>query len=121
MPLCILLCRKFDTSGEKEFDLERIRQRQAEVQKIEESIDSTNHIFRTLHRLTSEQADTIDQIENNIGNTLLNINEGTEHLKKARDYHVSGLLREMVSMSAIQIAGEVFPFDAFPCTPPIVC
>lgn len=110
-----LLCRKFDTSGEQEFDLERIRQRQAEVQKIEESIDSTNHIFRTLHRLTHEQADTIDQIENNIDSTLLNINQGTEHLKKARDYHVSasngrsGFFSSDTLLSRIQIAREVFP------------
>ena len=68
--------------------MEGIRRRQNEVKKIEETIDSTNHIFHTLHRLTHEQGEAIDCIENNIDNTLLHINEGADHLKKANEYHV---------------------------------
>jgi len=100
------LLRKFDISLDQEFDLEHIRKRQNEVKKIEETIDSTNHIFRTLHRLTHEQRESIDHIESNIDSTLLNINQGADHLKKAKEYHIA-VMKKILPIAGAATAAAV--------------
>ena len=68
------------------FNEEFLAERQLNINKLARGVEEISELFQTISILTSEQGDTIDNIETNINNSLGNINKANLELKKAEKY-----------------------------------
>ncbi|XP_076341415.1 syntaxin-7-like isoform X2 [Tachypleus tridentatus] len=71
---------------EEEVDITLLEEREQAVKKLESDIVDVNQIFKDLASMVHEQGDMIDSIEANVESTSIKVEEGTQHLVKARQH-----------------------------------
>lgn len=67
-------------------DMEMMAEREEALHKLERDIVDVNQIFKDLGMLVHEQGEVIDSIEANVESASVNVEQGTEQLRQAKDY-----------------------------------
>ena len=75
---------------QEEIDLQALEEQERSIRELEENIVGVNEIYKKLGSLVYEQGAMVDSIEANVEQTNVFVSEGTEQLKKAHSYKVSG-------------------------------
>lgn len=75
---------------QEEFDLQALEEQERTIRELEDNIVGVNEIYKKLGALVYEQGNTIDSIEASVENTSVFVSEGTEQLRRANHYSVSG-------------------------------
>ena len=83
------------TEHEISFNEALIHERDQEIHQITTSIGQVHEIFRDLGALVHEQGMYLDNIENNVENTAVNLEAAEGELRRARDYQMRARRRMM--------------------------
>jgi len=75
--------------NELEYNENIIAEREEGIREIESTINEVNTIFRDLAELVNEQGEMIDNIENNISQTVVRTDQANQELTKASKYQKS--------------------------------
>lgn len=78
---------------QEEIDLQALEEQERNIRELEQNIVGVNEIYKKLGSLVYEQGAMVDSIEANVESTNVFVHEGTEQLKKAHTYKVSGKSR----------------------------
>ncbi|XP_022089134.1 syntaxin-7-like isoform X2 [Acanthaster planci] len=67
-------------------DFEALKEREAQLRKLESDIVDVNTIFKDLATMVHEQGDMIDSIEANVDSAEVHVEQANTQLMKAKDY-----------------------------------
>ncbi|XP_038057635.1 syntaxin-7-like [Patiria miniata] len=70
----------------QQVDFEALKEREAQLHKLESDISDVNTILKELATMVGEQGDTIDSIEENVETTEVHVKEANTQLAKAKTY-----------------------------------
>ena len=73
------------TYNEEEYQTQIIKEREQEIVKTANDINTINAIFKDLNQLVVNQQDAVDDIENQINNSLSSTSDGVNQLTKAKN------------------------------------
>jgi hypothetical protein len=92
-----------------EFNQNIIEERNEEIQQIYKDVLDINEIFKDLNQLVISQAEPINQLENQIDETVKNTENGITNLQKANEYHKSWFSRrnKLILMSIAGLSVNV--------------
>jgi hypothetical protein len=80
-----------------------IQEREQDILEIERNIVQVNEIFRDLGTIVNEQQYLLDNIETNVGNTVVNMENATHELRTANKYQKMATKR----LCCLLIAGAI--------------
>ncbi len=80
-----------------------INEREQDILEIERNIVQVNEIFRDLGTIVNEQQYLLDNIEANVGNTVVNMENATNELRTANNYQKRATQR----LCCLLIAGAI--------------
>lgn len=86
-----------------DIDLELMTEREESLQKLERDIVDVNQIFKDLGLLVHEQGDVIDSIEANVESASVDVEQGTEQLRQAREYQSKARKKKCIIITIIVI------------------
>lgn len=75
---------------QEDIDLQAMEEQERNIRELEDNIVGVNEIYKKLGSLVYEQGAMVDSIEANVESTNVFVSEGTDQLKKAHQYKVSG-------------------------------
>ncbi|XP_052861961.1 syntaxin-12 isoform X2 [Anopheles cruzii] len=81
-----LLQKQMQIQQSLQFEQDMLVEREQRFRQIEENVLDVNVIMQKLSNLTSQQSEVIDTIENSIGRTAENVEDGAQELAKAATY-----------------------------------
>jgi len=93
--------------NELEFNDTIIAEREEGIREIESTINEVNTIFRDLAELVNEQGQMIDNIENNISQTVVRTDQANQELVKASKYQKSARTKMCCLLLIILIVSAV--------------
>jgi len=93
--------------NELEFNDTIIAEREEGIREIESTINEVNTIFRDLAELVNEQGQMIDNIENNISQTVVRTDQANQELVKASKYQKSARTKMCCLLLIILIVAAV--------------
>ena len=73
------------TYNEEEYQTQIIKEREQEIVKTANDINTINAIFKDLNQLVVNQQDAVDDIENQINNSLSSTSDGVNQLTHAKN------------------------------------
>eukprot|EP01133_Synstelium_polycarpum_P004033 gene4033-4671_t len=80
-----------------------IQDRHNDIQRLEQSIAELHQLFLDMAILVEVQGELLNQIENNVESTVLNVKEGNENLAKAAKLHKKGRKKMMILLCVVVI------------------
>lgn len=85
----------------QEIDMELVAEREEALRKLESDIVDVNQIFKDLGMLVHEQGEVIDSIEANVESAGVNVEEGTEQLRQAKDYQTKARKKKCIIITVL--------------------
>jgi len=74
------------TFNNYELEFAKINQTHEDIKQLEKEMKDLQEIFETINQLVYYQGESINQIEDMIENTTVQVKEGTNELEKANEY-----------------------------------
>jgi len=93
--------------NELEYNENIIAEREEGIREIESTINEVNTIFRDLAELVNEQGEMIDNIENNISQTVVRTDQANQELTKASKYQKSARTKMCCLLLIILIVAAI--------------
>lgn len=84
-------------------DMELMVEREESLRKLERDIVDVNQIFKDLGMMVHEQGEVIDSIEANVESASVNVEEGTEQLRQAKDYQSKSRKKKCIIITILVI------------------
>lgn len=82
--------QQIQTQMQEEVDLQALEEQERAIRELESNIVGVNEIYKNLGAMVYEQGVTVDSIESQVEQTSIFVSQGTENLRKASSYRVSG-------------------------------
>lgn len=82
--------QQIQTQMQEDVDLQALEEQERAIRELESNIVGVNEIYKNLGAMVYEQGVTVDSIESQVEQTSIFVSQGTENLRKASSYRVSG-------------------------------
>jgi len=100
--------------NELDFNDNIIAEREEGIREIESTINEVNIIFRDLAELVNDQGQMIDNIENNVSQTVVRTDQANQELTKASSYQKSARTKMCCLLLIILIVAAVLAIIFIP-------
>ncbi|XP_038057636.1 syntaxin-7-like [Patiria miniata] len=92
----------------QQVDFEALKEREAQLHKLESDISDVNTIFKELATMVEEQGDSIDSIEENVETTEVHVKEANTQLAKAKTYQSKARRKKFIIFICVLVLLALF-------------